>query len=148
MRYHTYSRPFIIRGFHYLSGFFNAFFRIGLYSLLSLRLLTGYKMYPGVEFSCTSLAGIVCQSYQFFYFFIEVPLRQNNHTAHILLYTYGRFFKAQLDHFVPMEGAPFVQQLRTEKTDWICCQCSEWVYKDHSIKTIQIKCDNCKEQSY
>jgi hypothetical protein len=26
--------------------------------LLTLRLLTGYKMFPGVEFSCTILAGI------------------------------------------------------------------------------------------
>jgi len=25
------------------------------------------------------------------------------------------FFQIQLDHFVPMEGALFVQQLRTEK---------------------------------
>ena len=29
------------------------------------------------------------------------------------------------------------------KTDWKCCQCSEWLCKDHSIETIHIKCDNC-----
>ena len=34
------------------------------------------------------------------------------------------------------------------KTDRKCCQESEWVCKDRSIKTIQITCDNCKEQSY
>ena len=34
------------------------------------------------------------------------------------------------------------------KTDWKCCQCLEWVCKNHSIKTIQITCDICKEQSY
>jgi len=34
------------------------------------------------------------------------------------------------------------------KTGWKCCQCSEWVCKDYSIKKIQITCDNCKEQSY
>jgi len=37
---------------------------------------------------------------------------------------------------------------KDRKTDWKCCQCSEWVYKDHSINTIQITGDNCKEQSY
>jgi len=34
------------------------------------------------------------------------------------------------------------------KRAWKCCQCSEWVCQDHSIKTIQITCDNCTEQSY
>jgi len=48
--------------------------------------------------------------------FIEVPLTQNNHhSAHILLFTYDMFFQIQLDHFVPMEGAVFVKQLRAEK---------------------------------
>jgi len=43
-------------------------------------------------------------------------LTQNNHhSAHILLFTYGMFLQIQLEHFVPMEGALFVQQLRTEK---------------------------------
>ena len=37
---------------------------------------------------------------------------------------------------------------KDRKIDWKCCQCSEWVCKGHSIKTIQITCDNCKEQSY
>ena len=37
---------------------------------------------------------------------------------------------------------------KDRKTDWKCCQCSEWVCKDHSINTIQITCENCKEQSY
>ena len=32
-------------------------------------------------------------------------------------------------------------------SDWKCCQCSEWVCKNHCIKTVQIKCDNFKEQS-
>ena len=36
--------------------------------------------------------------------------------AHILLFTYGvYFFQVQLDHFVPTEGALFVQQLGTDK---------------------------------
>jgi hypothetical protein len=34
------------------------------------------------------------------------------------------------------------------KTDWKCWQCSEWVCKDHCIKTFQITRDSCKEQSY
>ena len=34
------------------------------------------------------------------------------------------------------------------KTDWKWCQCSDWVCKDRSTKTIQLTCDNCKEQSY
>jgi len=47
---------------------------------------------------------------------MEVPLTQNNHhSAQILLFTYGIFFQIQVDHFVPMEDALFVQQLRTEK---------------------------------
>ena len=33
-----------------------------------------------------------------------------------MLFTCGMFFQIQLDHFVPMEGALFVQQLRTKKT--------------------------------
>jgi len=56
------------------------------------------------------------------------------------------FFQIQPDHFVSMESVLFVQQLRTEKTDWKFCQCTEWVCKDHSIKTVQTKCDNCKKQ--
>jgi hypothetical protein len=48
--------------------------------------------------------------------FIEVPITQNNHhSAHILLFKYGMFFQVQLDNFVPMEDAVFVQQLMTEK---------------------------------
>jgi hypothetical protein len=70
-------------------------------------------MYPGVEFSLTILAGIEQQSYQFLYLFTAVPLSQNNrHSAHILLSTYGMFFRIQLDQYVPKEGALFVQQLR------------------------------------
>ena len=37
---------------------------------------------------------------------------------------------------------------KDRKTDWKCCQCLEWVCKDHLIMTIQLKCDSCKEQSY
>jgi len=37
---------------------------------------------------------------------------------------------------------------KDRKTEWKCCQCSEWVCKDHSIKTIQITRINCKKQSY
>jgi len=33
------------------------------------------------------------------------------------------------------------------ETDWKSCHCSEWVCKDYSIKTLQITCNNCKEQS-
>jgi hypothetical protein len=36
---------------------------------------------------------------------------------------------------------------KDRKTDWKCCQCSEWVCKGHCIKTVQITCDNCKAQS-
>jgi hypothetical protein len=34
---------------------------------------------------------------------------------------------------------------KDRKTDWKCYHCSEWMCKDHSIKTIQITYDNCKE---
>jgi hypothetical protein len=27
---------------------------------------------------------------------------------------------------------------KDRKTDWKCCQCTEWLCKGHSIKTIQI----------
>jgi hypothetical protein len=37
---------------------------------------------------------------------------------------------------------------KDRKTEWKCCQCSEGVCKDQSIKTIQITCDSWKEQSY
>jgi len=37
---------------------------------------------------------------------------------------------------------------KDRQRDRKCCQCSEWVCKDHSIKTIQVTCYNCKEQSY
>jgi hypothetical protein len=61
--------------------------------ILTLRLLTGYKMYPGLEFSRTFLAGTEKQSYQFFYLFIAVPLTQHNHhSAHILFFTCGIIF--------------------------------------------------------
>ena len=36
-------------------------------------------------------------------------------SAQIYLLTYDMFFQIQLDHFVPVEGALFVQKLRTEK---------------------------------
>jgi hypothetical protein len=70
---------------------------------LPLHLLTGYKMYPGLEFSWTFLAGTEKQSYQFFYLFVEVPLTQHNrHSAHILFFTCALFFQIQLNHFVPV----------------------------------------------
>jgi hypothetical protein len=66
----------------------------------TLRLLTGYKMYPGLEFSWTFLAGTEKQSYQFFYLFIEVPLTQHNHhSAHILFFTCGMFLSNQTGPF-------------------------------------------------
>ena len=59
------------------------------------------------------------------------------------------FFLIQLDRFVPMEGARSIcPTAKDRKTDWKCCQSSEWVCKDHSLKTIKIKCDICEEQSY
>ena len=47
-----------------------------------------------------------------------------------------------------VEGAAFVQQLGTEKQTGNVPICSEWMCKDHSIKTIQITWDNCKKQSH
>jgi hypothetical protein len=70
---------------------------------LTLCLLTGYKMYPGLEFSWTFLAGTEKQCYQFLCLFIAVPLTQHNHhLAHLLFFTCGMFSQTQLDHFVPM----------------------------------------------
>ena len=34
-----------------------------------------------------------------------------------------------------------------DRTDWKCCQCWEGMCKDHTVKTIQIKYDNCQKQS-
>jgi hypothetical protein len=65
-------------------------------------------MYPGLEFSWTFLAGTEKQSYQFFYLFTEVPLKQrNHHSAQILFFTCGMYFQIQLDHFVPMLASGF-----------------------------------------
>jgi hypothetical protein len=72
---------------------------------LTLRLWTGYKMYPGLEFCWTFLTGAEKQSYQFFCLFTEVLLTQpNHHSAHIhCFFTCGLlFFLIQLDHFVLM----------------------------------------------
>jgi hypothetical protein len=67
-------------------------FRFATRTDLTLRLLTGYKMYVGTEFSWTFLAGTEKQSYQFFCLFTVVPLTQHNHhSAHILVFTCGRF---------------------------------------------------------
>ena len=49
--------------------------------LLTLSLMTGYKMYAGLVFYSTVLGGIRQQSYQFFYLFIEVPLTNSYHYA-------------------------------------------------------------------
>jgi hypothetical protein len=71
--------------------------------MLTLRLRTGYKMYIGLEFSWTFLAGTEKQSYHFFYLFVLVPLtRHYQHSARILLFTCMFFFQIQLDQFVPM----------------------------------------------
>jgi hypothetical protein len=88
--------------------------------ILSFRILTEYKMYRGVEFSWKISLVYSNNLTIFFCLFIEVSLTQNNyHSARILLFTYGVFFfQIQLDHFVHMEGALFVQQLRTEKQTW------------------------------
>ena len=37
---------------------------------------------------------------------------------------------------------------KDRKIDWKCCEGSGWVCKNRCIKTIQITCDNCKEQSF
>ena len=34
-----------------------------------------------------------------------------------------------------------------DRTDWKCCQCCECMCKNHTVKTIQIKGDNCQKQS-
>jgi len=57
------------------------------------------------------------------------------------------FFKSDWTILYPWKCS-ICPKTKDRKTDWKCCQCSEWVYKDHSIKTIHIKCDNWKEQSY
>jgi hypothetical protein len=54
------------------------------------------------------------------------------------------FFQLQQGYFVPMEGAQFFQQLRKEKQTVNVASAQKWVFKGHSIKTIQIKCDNSR----
>ena len=36
---------------------------------------------------------------------------------------------------------------KDRRADWKYCRCSEWVCKNHSVKTVQTKCDNWQEQS-
>jgi hypothetical protein len=36
---------------------------------------------------------------------------------------------------------------KDRRIDWKFCHCSKCVYKNHSVKTIQIKCGTCQEQS-
>ena len=36
---------------------------------------------------------------------------------------------------------------KDKRTHRKCCQCRECVCKNHNVKTIQIKCDNCQKQS-
>jgi len=52
-----------------------------LRTFLTLSLMTGYKMYPGLVFSSTVLGGTEQQSYSFFYLFSDVPLTNNYHYA-------------------------------------------------------------------
>jgi hypothetical protein len=60
--------------------------------LLTLHSLIGYKMYPGLEFSWTFLAGTKKQCYQFVYLFIPVPLTQHNHqSSYIVFYVWCSF---------------------------------------------------------
>ena len=117
--------------------------------LLTLHLLTGYKMYPDMEFSWTipTLVQSNNLSY-FFYLFNEVPLKQNNHSPHILLFTYGTFFSNPTEPFCTHRRWSICPTAKDSKIDWKYCQCPELVCKDHSIKTIHIKCDNYKEQSH
>jgi hypothetical protein len=77
-----------------------------LRTTLTLRLLTGYKVYSGLGFSLTFLTGTEKQSYQFFYLFIEVPLTQHyHHSAHTILFFnlwYAFFFKSNWAILYPM----------------------------------------------
>jgi hypothetical protein len=57
-----------------------------LLSYLTLVLLTGYEMYPGLVFSSTDLGGIEWQTYQFVCLLFEVPLTQSCHYAVSILY--------------------------------------------------------------
>jgi hypothetical protein len=36
---------------------------------------------------------------------------------------------------------------KDRRTDWKYWQCSEWVCKNHTVKKIQIKCENFQQQS-
>jgi len=81
--------------------------------------------------------------------FIEVPLTQNNHhSVYMLLFTYGMFFLNPTGPFCTHGWCSICPTAKDRKTDWKCCPCSEWVCKDNSIMTIQIRCNSCKEQSY
>jgi hypothetical protein len=60
--------------------------------MLAIRLLTGYKMYPGLEFSWIFLAGTEKQSYRYFRLFVEVLLTQHNRSARILFLRVVCFF--------------------------------------------------------
>ena len=67
---------------------------------------------------------------------------------HIYCFLCMVFFFNPNGPFCTLGRCSVCPKFKDTKTDWKCCQCSEWVCKDHSIKTIQIKCDICKAQSY
>jgi hypothetical protein len=97
---------------------------------LTLRLLTGYKMYPGLESSWTITAGTEKLSYQFFYLFILVPLSQrtgNRHSAHILLFTCRMFFLNPT--------GPLCTQVSKNGFKYVLCQ--NFLHKSPNIQELQ-----------
>jgi hypothetical protein len=79
---------------------------------------------------------LLVQSNQFFYLFTEVPLTQNNHhSAHISLFYIWYVVLNPTRPFYAHGRCSICPAAKDRKTDWKCCQCSEWV-----CKAIQIKC--------
>jgi len=66
----------------------------------------------------------------------------------MLLSMYGMLFLNATGPFCTHGRGAICPIAKDRKTDWKCCQWSEWMYKGHSIRTIQTKCDYCKEKSY
>ena len=63
------------------------------------------------------------------------------------VFIYGMFLSNPTGTFCIHGSCSVCPTAKDRKTDWKCCQCTEWVCKDHSIKTNQIKCGNWKKHS-
>lgn len=103
---------------------------------------SGYKIYPGLVFFFSSFLWYGVTVLPIFLFVLGSLLE----TKLILCSKYIGFFV--MLYFFWNPNGPFRTRVSSicpvakgRKTDWMCCQCSEWVCNEHSNKTIQTTCD-------